>query len=119
MEVTRLDTPIDTIKYFQEMCSHLDKMLTESPECKPFADLEDMHSLGGNTISFPSILPITSKPDIAIVVLLKYYKTNIYSNIMHNIAGQGYNCKFLAIEKDSHEYVSEENKIQLASLFHK
>ncbi len=33
-----------------EMCSHLDKMLAESLECKLFADLEGRHSLSGNTI---------------------------------------------------------------------
>ncbi len=39
-----------------QTCSHLDKMLAESPEYKLFVDQKGRHSLGGNTI-FPSNLP--------------------------------------------------------------
>ncbi len=103
-----------------EMCSHLNKMLTKFPECKLSADLEGRHLLDGNIIP-PSVVPTTRKPVIVIVdyscksnIIAEHttsfetntsksheYKTNKYSNLMHGIAGQGYNCKFLAIEIDS------------------
>ncbi len=47
------------------------------------------------------------------------YKTNKYSNLILDIAWQGYNCKFLVIEIGSHGYIGEDNKDQIASLFHK
>ncbi len=59
------------------MCSHMNKMLAESTECKVYADLEGSHS----------------------------YMTNKNTNIMLTITGHGYNCKFLVIEIGSWGYV--------------
>ncbi len=98
------------------MCSHLDKMLVKSPECKLYADLEGRDSLGGNSI-LPSIIPTTNKPDIVIVYhssksiivaeLIPFetnisksddYQTNTHPNLMCFIAGQGYNCNILHLK---------------------
>ncbi len=113
-------------------------MLTDSRECKLYVFLKDKHSLGGNTIPSP-ILPTTGKRNLIIVhqssksftiVQLSIpfdtktskshdYMTTKYLYLMCEITGEGYSCKFLVVAIGSQEYISEDSKVQLASLFHK
>ncbi len=87
-------------------------MLAELPECQLFVDGRQVLTSWQHYFPPPSFLPKVKFPDIVIVdhssnsktVLFETnitkcydYKTNKYSNLMHNIAGQGYKCTFLSI----------------------